>query len=307
MKVELIVYFWTERVSLLPMSTSNFSEEPLYFAYRRKSVDNEHLETFHSHLGVEILYIHQGRGTMIVDNNSYDIKSGMLCIFQPNQLHHLTLDYTDGQCFERSLAIFEPTMFEAYFEKWPRLHSFYRYIHLEKLPSPCIYEFHDADLLDGLFRNMHNQLHTQRDTDRHEESSLFLIPLYRWLKQEWEQWNEHAPAYRTRRKNHQVEHILNWVETHYSEPYSLDRMARALHLSPFYLSHLFKEATGINISEYMATRRVHQSVLLLITTNKPVSLIAEEIGLTNSSYFCKLFKSHMGITPHQYRKKWTRH
>ena len=49
----------------------------------------------------------------------------------------------------------------------------------------------------------------------------------------------------------------------------------------------------------------HQSIQLLATTKKPISLIVEEIGLTNSSYFCKWFKTQMGITPHQYRKKWT--
>ncbi|MCR2807539.1 AraC family transcriptional regulator [Paenibacillus soyae] len=291
----------------MPISTSHFNETPLYFAYKRLSVNNEHRETFHSHLGVEILYIHQGRGTLIVNNTSYEIKPGMLCMFQPNQLHHLTLDYSDGQSFERSMAIFEPTMFETYFEKWPALHSFYQFIYLGQLPSPCLYELQDAELLDGLFKNMSNRLSSLRETDKHEEISLFLLPLYRSLKQEWDRLNEHAAAYRPRRKNHQVENILNWIEARYSEPYSLDEMARSLHLSPFYLTHLFKEATGLSISEYMATRRVHQSVLLLTTTNKPVSLIAEEIGLTNSSYFCKLFKSHMGITPHQYRKRWTRH
>jgi len=83
-------------------------------------------------------------------------------------------------------------------------------------------------------------------------------------------------------------------------------MAKSLHVSPYHLSHLFKEATGISISEYIATRRIHQAILLLTTTKKPISLIAEQIGLTNSSYFCKLFKSRMGITPHQYRIQWTK-
>ncbi len=80
-------------------------------------------------------------------------------------------------------------------------------------------------------------------------------------------------------------------------------MARSLHLSPYHLSHLFKESTGISITEYMAARRIHQAVRLLTTTDKPVSWIAEAVGLLNVSYFCKLFKSHMGIPPHQYRKK----
>ncbi|WP_254778362.1 helix-turn-helix domain-containing protein [Paenibacillus sp. cl141a] len=61
-------------------------------------------------------------------------------------------------------------------------------------------------------------------------------------------------------------------------------MAKSLHLSPYHLSHLFKEATGISITEYIAARRIHQSIQLLATTKKPISLITEEIGLTNSSF-----------------------
>ncbi|MFC4101309.1 helix-turn-helix domain-containing protein [Paenibacillus xanthanilyticus] len=290
----------------MPVATSNYSEVPLYFAYKRKSVNNEHKETFHSHLGVELLLIHQGSGTMIVNNNRYEIKPGMLCIFQPFQLHHLTLDYADDQCFERSMAIFEPTMFEHYFAQWPGLHSFYSFICSGQLPFPCLYALHDLPLMEQLFQIMNERLPTLTETDNHEEISLFLVNLYRLLKQEWERQNQHATRYPKRRKNHQVENILNWIEANYAVPYRLDDMARSLHISPFHVSHLFKEATGITITEYIGTRRIHQAVRLLTTTNKPVSLIAEEVGLMNSSYFCKLFKSHLGITPHQYRKKWAR-
>lgn len=288
----------------MSLVTHGLIHTPLHFAYRRKSVNYEHKETFHSHLGLELLYIHQGRGTMIVNNNSYDIKPGMLCIFQPYQLHHLQLEYDEDQCFERSLAIFEPTMFESYFEPWPALHTFYNYINVGKLPYPCLYGLDDTDQLERIFRNMHEQWPTLSESDRREEMSLFLVSLFRAIKQAWGKLNEQPAADHSRRRNYQVEHILSWIEANYRQPFRLDDMARALHLSPYHLSHLFKEATGVSITEYLITRRIHQAVLLLTTTNKPISWIAEEIGLTNNSYFCKLFKTHMGITPHQYRKKW---
>ncbi|MBB6633416.1 helix-turn-helix transcriptional regulator [Cohnella thailandensis] len=291
----------------MPFVAMNYSEEPLHFAYKRKSVNNEHRETFHSHLGVEILYIHQGRGTMIVGNVRYEIKPGMLCIFQPYQLHHLQFDYSEGQAFERSLAIFEPTLFEAYFEKWPALHSFFAFICEGKLPYPCLYGVDVSDLLDTLFNDMNDKLSSLSETERHEEASLFLVLLFRAVKQLWEKSSEQAAAYPARRKPYPVEKMLSWIEANYTVPFRLEEMAKSLHQSPYHLSHLFKEATGISITEYLATRRIHQSVLSLTTTNKPISLIAEEIGLTNCSYFCKLFKSRMGITPHQYRKKWAKH
>lgn len=274
------------------------------FVYRRVSVDNQLKETFHSHRGMEILMIHQGRGTMIVNQVSYAIEPGMLCIFQPYQLHHVQLDYADNQSFERSLVTFEPTLFEAFFQKWPALHSFYRHLCLSKLAAPCIYGVEETGELVASFRSMYHKLQHASDAEQLEEYSLFLVMLFRALKPLWQNQQKQTAPFRTR-KHHQVEHILAWIERHYTVPFDLRHLAAELHLSPYHLSHLFKKAVGLSITEYIAVRRMHQAVLLLTTTDKPITWIAEEIGLTNSSYFCKFFKARMGATPHQYRKRWT--
>jgi AraC-like DNA-binding protein len=281
----------------------NFTAHPLDIAYKRRSENDQHKETFHYHLGLEVLYIHHGKGTMIVGNNSYPIKPGMLCIFQPCQLHHLTLEYDNGQIFERSLAIFEPTMFEDYFKQWPSLYDFYKFIYLGDLPVPCLYDVHDPHLI-SIFQNMYERYRSLSDIHKHEEISLFLVSLFRAMKQLWDKQKGKISAYRHRREHHRVERVLDWIEKHYTEPFRLEDMSRALHLSPYHVSHLFKEATGISITDYIATRRIHQAVQLLTTTNKPISQIAQEIGLTNTSYFCKLFRTKLGVTPLQYRKKW---
>jgi len=285
--------------------TGNLNEAPLYFVYRRISANNQFKETFHSHRGTEILFIHQGKGTMIVNNVSYDIRPGMLCIFQPFQLHHLQLDFSDYQTFERSIATFEPSLFESYFEQWPALHAFFKHINLSELSSPCIYGIDESEELVALFQSLQKKLDYLPESEQLEEASLFLVALFRSIKPLWMKQQAHSFPHRTR-KNHQVEHMLDWIEKHYASPFQLQSMAKALHLSPFHLSHLFKEMIGISITDYIATRRAHQAVILLTTTDKPINLIAEEIGITNSSYFCKFFKSRMGTTPHQYRKRWNK-
>ncbi|WP_238650361.1 AraC family transcriptional regulator [Paenibacillus piscarius] len=276
----------------------------LYLAHRRVSVNNELRETFHSHLGIEILYIHEGQGTIIVNNTAYELVPGMVCIFQPYQLHHVKLDYSDNRSFERSVAIFEPTLFESYFEQWPALHSFYKYIHLSKLDSPCIYGIADSAELNRIFQNMADRSASLKQGDRLEEISLFLVMLISFLKRHLtEQERQHLPF--KQRKNHQIENLLTWIENHYTDTFQLDVMAKDLHLSPQYISRLFKDSIGMTITEYISGRRAHQAVLLLISSDKPVNVIAEEVGLTNPSYFCKMFKSQMGTTPHQYRKRWS--
>lgn len=287
------------------IASEELDDPILYFAYKRISMNHEHKETFHSHSGTEILLIHQGKGTMIVNHVSYEIKPGMLCIFQPYQLHHLQLEYPDQQLFERSIVTFEPTMFEPYFAKWPVLHDFYNHINSNKLTAPCIYGGNELDELTSVWQNMRQRMKTLPDPERLEEYSLFLISLFRSLRPIWLQQQEQTSPARTR-KFHQVEHILAWIEKHFTLPFRLNDMARDLHLSPFYISHLFKAATGMSLTEYIVTRRTNQAIILLTTTEKPISIIAEEIGITNVSYFCKFFKSRTGITPLQYRKRWSK-
>ena len=292
-------------VRMASLNQTESSDVPLYFAYKRTSEHEGYMETFHSHQGIEILLIHRGSGTMVVNHKRYEITPGMLCVFQPYQLHHLQLNYSDNEPFERSIAIFEPTMFEAYFEQWPGLHAFYKHIYLSRLAFPCIYGLEDAAELSNVFQSMEERLGFLSKKDQVEEISLFLVALFRALKPVWQK-REGQAVPSDNRKTHQAERILKWIESHYGEPFRLEMMAKDLHLSPYHLSHLFKEAIGVSITEYIAARRVHQAVMLLTATSKPISLIAEEIGITNSSYFCSFFKAQMGITPHQYRKRWRR-
>ncbi|CAG7643417.1 AraC family transcriptional regulator [Paenibacillus allorhizosphaerae] len=285
------------------LANIDFHEKPLYFAYRRKTAAHDIFKgVFHAHQGIELLFVHQGCGNITVDRKSYEVRPGMLCIFQPYQLHHVQLDSSTDVPFIRSIVHFEPAMFESYFEKWPSLQTFFKQIHSNRLVSPCLYGVSETCDLIGLIQHMDNRLSRISKEEQYEEISLFLVAFYRFLRSHWEE-HETDALQASSRKNHQVENILKWIEQHFTEPLRLEHIAEELHLSPHYLSHLFKECTGGSISDYIAARRVQHAAFLLITSNRSVSQIGEEIGITNCSYFCRFFKHHMGITPHQFRRK----
>lgn len=277
---------------------------PLYFAYQRRSIGSEQYKgTFHAHQGIEILIVHEGKGTIIIEQKSYEVTSGMLCVFQPYQLHHIQMVMSPDTPFIRSIVHFEPSLYESYFDKWPSLLAFFKHIHTSVLPYPCLYDIGDFAQFHALFQSLEEKLPALNKNDYLEEFSLFLIAFFRAFKPIWER-SEGQFSTGTTRKTHQAERILGWLEEHYTEPLRLDQMATELHLSPYHLSHLFKECTGSSISDYVTARRIQQAVKLLSSTDYSVAQIGEAIGVTNCSYFCKMFKVQMGITPHQYRKQW---
>jgi AraC-like DNA-binding protein len=105
-----------------------------------------------------------------------------------------------------------------------------------------------------------------------------------------------------RKMPEEVERAVSFIENHSAEEISLDDIAKASHLSKFYMSRQFKSKIGLSPYEYLLNVRLNQAKELLVTTGMPVSQIAEQCGFSNQSGFMRLFKRVQGCTPLQYRK-----
>ncbi len=73
-------------------------------------------------------------------------------------------------------------------------------------------------------------------------------------------------------------------------------------LSVSRIEHIFKETTGMSIKQYHIKLRMNKARYLLKRTDLSISKIAETIGYTDSLYFSKLFKKHVGCSPKKYRE-----
>ncbi|MGE7695157.1 AraC family transcriptional regulator [Lysinibacillus sp. NPDC094177] len=95
----------------------------------------------------------------------------------------------------------------------------------------------------------------------------------------------------------------HYIDNHIYREVTLDQLAEICHLSPNYLSSLFKKEVGISISEYIQQQRIDEAKRLLTFTNYPILDIGSLLNFTDQSYFIKIFKKFTGITPKQYRNE----
>ncbi|HBF38109.1 MAG TPA: hypothetical protein DDW50_12395 [Firmicutes bacterium] len=105
--------------------------------------------------------------------------------------------------------------------------------------------------------------------------------------------------------SHQVliKKIINYVDENYQkETISLNDLGVAVHLSPNYISSLFKKYRNITFSEYLIKVRMDKAQELLKYTDLKAYEVAEKIGYTNSQYFSVLFKQTTGYSPTEYKK-----
>lgn len=97
--------------------------------------------------------------------------------------------------------------------------------------------------------------------------------------------------------------INRYIDAHLKDMISLEDLASHVNLSPKYLSKIYKEQTGRNLSAHISEKRLEKAAELLRYTNKNIKTIAEETGFSSSNYFIKCFQAKFGMTP----KAWREH
>src|SRR5215471_4640991 len=84
-------------------------------------------------------------------------------------------------------------------------------------------------------------------------------------------------------------------------PHSVRELAEQVHLSPTHLQRLFKNETGVHISNLLYERRLAMAAKLLTTTEMEIKQIAYFVGYGHPSSFDRAFQRRFGKSPRQYR------
>lgn len=96
--------------------------------------------------------------------------------------------------------------------------------------------------------------------------------------------------------------IAKYIDRHYAEDVTIERLVKEFYISPYHLSHMFKQKTGYSVKQYLLRRRLGEAQIRLAMTQDSVQTIAEESGFEDASYFSRIFAKHVGLTPTEYRK-----
>ncbi len=94
-----------------------------------------------------------------------------------------------------------------------------------------------------------------------------------------------------------------FIQEHQSEDLTLSQVARSANASTFYFCKIFKKATGLHFTKYLARVRIEKAKNLLLNPNLRISEIAYEVGFQSLTHFNRVFKKIVGQSPTEYRKQ----
>lgn len=96
--------------------------------------------------------------------------------------------------------------------------------------------------------------------------------------------------------------VIDYIDLNLAEDISPKTIAQALHFTPSYLMHMFKDAMDVSLMEYVRIKRIEKSKSLLICSSETISHISQKVGISNSQHFSSLFKKYTSMSPKEYRK-----
>jgi two-component system response regulator YesN len=107
-------------------------------------------------------------------------------------------------------------------------------------------------------------------------------------------------------KNNQIKDILLFMDSHYAEDITLEKIAKKAYMNPFYFSVYFKKNTGVRFKDCLTRIRMEHVLDILKQEDIETWELAERAGFRDPRYFSGLFKKIFGKTPMKYKKemKW---
>lgn len=236
----------------------------------------------HSHDFCEILYVAGGAGEAILEGKKFRLAPGDLVVVNPGTLHE-----------ERSDA------------KAPLRQIFLaiRDFAVPGLPAGCLsqekyrvlscgeYQYKMDIYLRELLQETSSQIEFYQEISQGLVSAL-LVLVMRLIRINPE--DEAALS-------QECQKIKEYLDQNFTSLITLDSLSETVYISKHYLSHLFKEQTGISPIKYLTSKRMEKACELLSETELPVSEVSKAVGYENPLYFSQVFKRVYGISPVKYR------
>jgi AraC-like DNA-binding protein len=101
--------------------------------------------------------------------------------------------------------------------------------------------------------------------------------------------------------NYLALYIIDWLNHHYMQPFSVEETANYFGYNTAYFSHFFAKNTNKTLTSYVNELRINHAKKALRTETKSIKEIAYECGYRDEKYFSRIFRKLEGVSPSSYR------
>ncbi|MBB3113054.1 AraC-like DNA-binding protein [Paenibacillus phyllosphaerae] len=164
-----------------------------------------------------------------------------------------------------------------------------------KQEGPVIWRDPDSPLIQGLWKLLRT-VAEDKVTDKYRLS----VSVYEWMLT-LVRTSQAAGKELTNKSSALIEKAKRLMREQYALPHTLDSIAEHLEINKYHFCRLFQKSEQTSPLAYLRDRRVEAAIALLRTTDLPIQEIGQRCGFESPSYFGKVFRAYMSLTPTEYR------
>ncbi|RKP46721.1 AraC family transcriptional regulator [Cohnella endophytica] len=249
----------------------------------------------HWHEHMEFLYFVSGKATIECGSVPFSFQTGDLCVVNSNELHY-------------GISGSEDLSYHAMIVDISLLHSHSEDAIETKFIAPITHNrilFQNRISDDAeITRNLHAIIGELERKELGYELAIksHLYGLLALLVRKYVSTLREQDEYRTRLKElERLAPVFSYIDEHYKDKLTVQRLADQAGLSRFHFSRLFKRITDKSLVEYLNLVRINKSESLLRSKRLTISEIALATGFNDIYYFSRTFKKLKKVSPSEWR------
>lgn len=247
----------------------------------------------HRHDFFHVVWVTHGSGHHIIDSERHEVKANALFFMSPGQVHDFQLS-EDSRGYTIN---FSAEFFSLQLENKKILHQ----IPVYKLESPVPVVYLSAPqaaslqpIMDDMAAEYEGEEQGYHDVLR-SYLSIFLLKASRFA----EPVTSAEPALRSLMLTRRFKELL---EEHFRTLTEVADYARMLRVTERALNESTRRTLGETAARILRDRMMLEAKRLLLHSDTPVSLIADQLSFEDPAYFSRAFKKHTGRSPRDYRQ-----
>ncbi|MDC7232922.1 MAG: helix-turn-helix domain-containing protein [Spirochaetales bacterium] len=256
----------------------------------------------HTHDFSELVLILDGKGTHFTRKNTFEVERGDLFVINGDRAH----GYKDLKSLKLINILFDlkklhlpdhdihkSAGFHTLFTIEPLLRGDGRFTSRLKLDEKQIEE------VKQIILKIEKEQTLQREGYSYLTAALFM-QLIIYISRIYSRNSESGKS-----NLYNLGETISFMENNMDRSISIKELLDISHMSESSLLRTFRKITGTSPLDYHLRKRIDRACSLLENTELPVTMIAYDLGFTDSNYFARQFRRIKGESAREYRKKYS--
>lgn len=260
--------------------------------------DPEIAFSLHSHDFYELVIVVSGHGLHLLDDERVPIGEGNAFLIHPGRRH--------GYAEIRDLALYNVLIGERalalHLHELREIDGFGE-LFLEQGNEVAHVKLNNYQLGDAVAMVSAIRLESERQIHAYGAGALAYAKLLQLIVLLCRAYSAHKTS--TFIPDQRLSQVIAYMEEHLDRPLSLKELAAHAAMSTSTLNRQFKLSTGWSPVDFHIHRRVAYAAKLLLTTDLSMERISEQTGFSDANYFARQFRTHMQMSPREYKQLWT--